>query len=59
MVQFDLRDVCSFEARCVSDFAATECASDFLGDGFVVPEFLEERLVEQVLDVFCVVECCC
>jgi len=46
-----------FQSRGIADFIAAECAPDLLCQSLVLAEFVEERFVEEVLDVFGIVEC--
>lgn len=56
MVKSELGSVVLLEARSVADFTTTQGTSDLLGKSLLVTELVEQRLVEQVLDVLGVVE---
>lgn len=56
MVKSEFGSVVLLQARGIADFATTQGASDFLRKGLLVTELVEQRLVQQVLDVLGVVE---
>ena len=48
----------ALKARCVADFISTQGFADLLRERFLIAELVEEWFVEEVLDVFGVVEGC-
>ena len=45
-----------FQTDSILDFALSKSTSDLLRQRLVIPELVEERFVEEILDVFGVVE---
>lgn len=56
MVKGEFGSVVLLEAGSVANFATAQGASDLLGESLLVTELVEQRLVEQVLNVLGVVE---
>lgn len=56
MVEGELGSVILLEACSVADFTTTEGASDLLGKSLLVTELVQQRLMEQVLDILGVIE---
>jgi len=56
VVQLKLGCEVLLEARGIANIVAAESLANFLREGLLVAELGQERLVEQVLDVLCVVE---
>lgn len=44
------------QSRRIPYFSSSKSSPDFFAQGFVVPKFIEERLMEEVLNVLAVVE---
>lgn len=53
MVKLDLRLIVLLEALSVRVVAAANRFGKFFGEGFVFAEFLENRLMEEILYIFC------
>jgi hypothetical protein len=56
VVQLELGCEVLLEARGIADIVAAEGFANLLCKGFLIAELGQKRLVEQVLDVLCVVE---
>lgn len=56
MVKRKLRRKVFLQSRGISHFTTTERTGNLLRKGFLVAELPEQRLMEKVLDIFCVVE---
>lgn len=53
MVKLDLRLIVLLKALGIRVVAAANCFRKLFGEGFVFTEFLENRLMEEILYIFC------
>jgi hypothetical protein len=58
MVEGEFRGVVLFKARSIADFTTAQGAGNLLRKRLLVTELVQERLVEQILDILGVVEGC-
>lgn len=56
MIEGDLGREVSFVSSGIANFTPAEGSRNLLCNRFLLAEFLQQRLVQEILDVFCIVE---